>query len=625
MSTRRGAVAITVAAIVAAALALAVVHVAQRHYERAFGLRIARTTADYVTAVTPPPPPPPPPPPAPRAPRSRGRRRPPPPPPPPPPPAPPPSPGARTYHLPSLLTQAKSLGALPGWSSDIEVYFGTAPLVDATAAPLTPDDLNRLDPTGGAASWRDGAALVPLRARDTAVVVGAVLVRPHPVPHGPLPGGLGFAFPAALLAVAAAAGIAFRQRARPGGYLGAVFLLGLACFVDVRSAARQSTDRWLMDTRRLLQEAATRLPAPRVRVQVSDLAALIRDGEVVAGEPGEVAPQRVQIEGQRTAVAAVLIGSGRWVELRTRPAELEAPRWLILLVPSVLLGPLATLVLRWGERSAPRRRRETAIAWGFLAPAALHLAVFTVGPTLYAVVLATRAPLLELINDPLTWVSFRNTVLYALYVPVSVALALAAALAVHRYRLFWGGRLLSAAMLLPYAASVVSLGLLWQVIFRAGSLGGGLGRLDWLSSPATALPAVMGISLWAHAGGQMLVFLAALQRIPQAYIDSARVDGAGAWRRFRRITLPLLRPITAFVVVTGLLSAFQVFTLVSVLTQGGPGQATQVPVLRVYQTAFGAQSFGAASALALLLFVVLLVLRWPQLWLLRKVVPDAQT
>jgi ABC-type sugar transport system permease subunit len=378
-----------------------------------------------------------------------------------------------------------------------------------------------------------------------------------------------------------------------------------------------------MDTRRLLQEAATRLPAPRVRVAVSDLAALIRDGEVVAGEPGESAPQRVQIEGQRTAVAAVLIGVGRWVELRTRPAELEAPRWLLLLVPSVLLGPLAILILGWGERSPARRRRETVMAWGFLAPAVLHLAVFTVAPTVYAAALATSAPLRDLLHDPLTWVSFRNTVLYALYVPVSVGVALAVALAVHRYRLLWGGRLLSAAMMLPYAASVVSVGLLWQVILRAGSLG--LGRPDWLSSPATALPAVMGISLWAHAGGQMLVFLAALQRIPQAYIDSARVDGAGPFRRFRRITLPLLRPITAFVVVTGLLSAFQVFTLVSVLTQGGPQQATQVAVHGIYQTAFGARSFGAASALALLLFVVLLVLRWPQLWLLRKVTGNAQT
>jgi multiple sugar transport system permease protein len=530
---------------------------------------------------------------------------------------------ARSYHLPSLLTQAKALRTMPGWSSDVEVYFGTAPLVDATAAPLSPDDLNRLESTGK--QWRDRVALVPLRGRDSGGVVGAVAVRPRPMPHGPLPGGLGFAFPAAIIAVGAAAASAFRERSfSRGRYVGAALLFALACYIDVRTAAKQSTDRWLVDTRRLLQDAATRLPAPRTRVAVSDLAALVRDadGEVVVGEPAELAPRREHVDGSQRAVVAVLIGSGRWVDLRSPPAELEAPRWLILLLPCALIGPCAILLLRWGERSPIRRRRETAIAWGFLAPAALHLAVFTIGPTLYAIYLASRASVPALLRDPLTWMSFRQTALYALYVPVSVALALAAALVVHRYRGRWGGRLLSAAVLLPYVASVVSVGLLSQAMFRASALG--LGRPDWLSTPATALPAVMLISVWAHAGGQMLVFLAALQRIPQAYLDAARVDGAGAWGRFRRITFPLLRPITGFVVVTGLLSAFQVFTLVTVLTQGGPQQATQVLVHRVYETAFGAQAFGAASALALLIFAALLVLRWPQLKLLGRQVYDAQ-
>jgi multiple sugar transport system permease protein len=611
VSGRVWAAGATIAAAFAAALALVVVHVAQRHYERGFALRIARTTADYIRAVTPPPPPLPP------APRPRSQRAPrrPASPPPPPAPAPAQTPAARSYSLASLLTNARALRTLPGWSSDVEVYFGTAPLVGATAAPLTPDDLNRLDSAGQ--GWRDQAALVPLRARDTPEVVGAVAVRPRPMPHGPLPGGLGFAWPAAILAVAGAAAIAFRERSlRQGGYVGAVALLAVACYLDVWNAARQSTDRWLMDTRRLLQEAATRLPAPRTRVSMSDLAALVRDGQVVPGEPGESAPRRIRVDGARTAVAAVLIGPGRWVELRTSPMEIEAPRWIILLLPCALIGPLAIMILRWAERTPVPRRRETAIAWGFLAPAALHLVVFTIGPTLYALYLASLANLSALLRDPATWVSFRTTALYALYVPVSVVLALAAALAVHRYRARWGGRLLSAAMMLPYVASVVAIGLLWQVIMRTGSLG--LGRPDWLSDPATALPALMLISIWAHAGGQMLVFLAALQRIPQAYIDAARVDGAGAWRRFWRVTLPLLRPVTGFVVVTGLLSAAQVFTLVAVLTRGGPRGATDVVVYRIYSTGFGAQALGAASALALLLLVVLVLLPWPQLRLIRK-------
>lgn len=616
MSSRFWAAGATAAAAVAAALVLIVVTTAQRRYERAFAFRMAATTAAYVAAVTPPPPPPPPPPSR-QRPAPRGRRQTP-APPPPPPPAPPPAPvsaAARSYDLPSLLTQAHALRTLPGWSSEVEVYFGTAPLVDATAPPLSPDDLQHLADGG---RWRGGVALVPLKDRDGQEVVGAVAVRPRPVPHGPLPGGFGFVFPAAIIAVGAAATIAFREHPlRRGGYVGAALLLALAGFLDVRAAARQSTDRWLVDTRRLLQEAATRLPPPRARVAITDLASMVRDGEIVAGEPGESAPRRLRVDGEPRAVVAVLIGPGRWIELRSVPAELEAPTWLILLVPCALLGPMAIMGLRWAERTPTRKRRETAIAWGFLAPAALHLVVFTIGPAIYALYLASRANVRALIRDPLTWNSFVTSGAYALYVPISIALALAAALAVHRYRRR-GGRLYRAAFLLPYVSSVVAVALLWQAIYRAGSLG--LGRADWLSNPTTALLALMLVSIWAHVGGQMLVFLAGLDAIPQAYFDAALVDGASAWGRFRRVTLPLLRPVTWFVFLTGVISALQMFTLVFVLTQGGPFplHATDVVVHRIYRTAFGPQALGMASALALMLAVILLVFRWPQLKLRRR-------
>lgn len=612
MNSRVWAVGASAAATVAAALVLIVVTTAQRRYERAFAFRMAGTTAAYIAAVTPPPPPPPPPPPR-RGAGLRGRRQ---TPAPQPPPAPPSlSSAARSYDLPSLLTQARALSTLPGWSSDVEVYFGTAPLVDATALPLSPDDLQHLAAGG---RWRNGVALVPLKDRDGQEVVGAVAVLPRPAPHGPLPGGFGFVFPAAILAVGAAATIAFREHSlRRGGYVGAALLLALAGYLDVRAAARQSTDRWLVDTRRLLQEAATRLPPPRTRVAIADLASMVRDGEIVAGEPGESAPRRVRIDGELRAVVAVLIGSGRWIELRSVPAEADASTWLILLVPCALLGPMAIGALRWAERTPARNRRETALAWSFLAPAALHLMIFTIGPAIYALYLATLADFRALLRDPLTWNSFVTSGAYTLYVPISVALALGAALAVHRYKRK-GSRLYRAAFLLPYVSSVVAVALLWQAIYRAGSLG--LGRADWLSNPNTALLALMLVSIWVHVGGQMLVFLAGLDAIPQAYFDAALVDGAGAWRRFRRVTLPLLRPVTWFVFLTGVISALQMFTLVFVLTQGGPSplHATDVVVHRMYRTAFGPQAFGMASALALMLAVVLLVFRWPQLARLRR-------
>ena len=621
------------AATLASALTLGVVRMAQRHYERAFAFRIAHTTAAYIAAVTPPPPPPPPASPPRRRPptRVRGRKTPRPAPPPPAPPPPPPvseTPFSRSYDLPTLLTQALALRTLPGWSSDVEVYFGTAPLIDATTPPLSPDDLPRLGtavaPGGAGGLWRGGTALVPLKDREGQEVVGAIAVRPHPMPHGPLPGGFGFAFPAALIAVAAAGVIAFRHHSlRRGGYVGAALLLAVAAYVDVYDAARQSTDRWLFDTRRLLQEAATRLPPPRVRVAITQLAALVQEGggggESVAGEPAESAARRVRVDGERRAVVAVLIGSQRWIELRSVPAEIEAPRWLIGLLPAVLLGPLAIMGLRWAERTPVRRRRETAIAWGFLSPVALHLLLFTLGPAVYALYLASLAPVRTLVRDPLTWNAFLNSATYALYVPVSIALALGAALAVHGQRSHWSGRLLRSALLLPYVASVVAIAILWQAMSRAGSLG--LGRPDWLGNANTALVALMLISLWAQVGGQMLVFLAGLQNIPQSYVDAARLDGAGAWRVFWRVMLPLLRPVTGLVFLTGVLGALQMFTLVAVLTQGGPSplQSTDVLAYRIYRTAFGAQAWGMSSAFAVMLALVLLVFRWPQLKVLRQV------
>ncbi len=508
---------------------------------------------------------------------------------------------------------------LPGWTTEVEVYYGTAPLVDATAPPLSPDDLLQLDSAGG--RWREGSALVPLKDRDGREIVGAVAARPLRVPPGPLPGGLGLAFPAAVLAVAGAAVIAFRGRSlRRGGYVGAALLLAGASYLDVRAVARSSTDRWLTDTRRLLQEAATRLPPPRSRVSVSDLAALVPDGELVTGEPAESAPWRVRVDGAPRAIVAILIGSGRWVDLRTVAAELATPRWLLLLLPSALVGPLGILLLRWAERTPARKRSETAIAWGFLAPAGLHLLVFTLGPAAFAISLALPlANFRAIVQDPLTWLSMRNTALYALYVPVSVVIALGAALVVHRYGVGWGGRLLRSALLLPYVSSVVAIALVWQLIDQAGTLG--LGRSGWLSNPATALPALMLLALYAQVGGQTLVFLAGLERIPRVYVDAARVDGASAWRRFWRITLPLLRPLTWFVGLTGLLSAFQVFTIVLVLTQGGP----RVLVQRAYQLAWGggrgsggSEALGMASAFAILLCLALVVFSWPRLKLLGR-------
>src|SRR2546425_8903758 len=146
----------------------------------------------------------------------------------------------------------------------------------------------------------------------------------------------------------------------------------------------------------------------------------------------------------------------------------------------------------------------------------------------------------------------------------------------------------------------------------------GLRPVNWLGDPRTALAAVMLVSVWIHLGYQVTVLLAGLRAIPQTYLDAARVDGANAWQRFWRVTFPLLAPVTVFVLVTGIIGAFQVLTLVMVLTGGGPLGATDMIAYRIYRTAWERLQFGDASALALLLFAGLFAATWAQLKLLDR-------
>jgi ABC-type sugar transport system permease subunit len=313
--------------------------------------------------------------------------------------------------------------------------------------------------------------------------------------------------------------------------------------------------------------------------------------------------------------------------------------WLGVTLAVAVLGPLGVMLLGWIDRSRarPRALRETLAAWGFLAPATLHLAAFSFGPILFAVYLALHrwspieparpfvglANFTAVVRDPLVWVSLRNTLLYTLHVPLAMAIALGAALLLRRHSR--ATRVARTVFFLPYVSSAVAIALVWQWMYHPDfGLLNYLGRLvglapvDWLGNPRTALLAVMLVSIWVQVGYQMVVFQAGLQGIPQDYLDAARVDGASAWRRFWRVTFPLLRPVTLFVLVTGIITSFQVFTLVYVLTDGGPLHATDVLVYRIYQMAWEFLQFGPASALALLLFALLFAATWLQFRLLGR-------
>jgi multiple sugar transport system permease protein len=283
---------------------------------------------------------------------------------------------------------------------------------------------------------------------------------------------------------------------------------------------------------------------------------------------------------------------------------------------------------------APLRFREALRAWTFLAPSFAHLLVFSIGPILFALwlsfhewnLLLPARPFIgldnyrELAGDGGFWRAVRNTALYVLFVPAGMVVALGLALLANRR--MPGVNLLRTAFFLPYVTSFVAISLVWKWMFQpdVGLLNNALERIGiaaqpWLSSPATALPSLMLMSVWMYAGYMMVIFLAGLQSIPATLYESARIDGAGPWRRFRHITLPLLRPTLLFILVTMVIFMFQVFTAVYVMTEGGPLHSTDVVVYHIYRNAWEYLRMGYASAMAWVLFaivfaVTLIQFRW---------------
>ncbi len=281
--------------------------------------------------------------------------------------------------------------------------------------------------------------------------------------------------------------------------------------------------------------------------------------------------------------------------------------------------------------------RQAVAAAGFLAPATAYLAVFVVGPVLFALFISFhRWEILnpvktfvgldnfaELFGDPLFWGSLFNTLVYSLHVPFTMAISLALALALQRK--VRGVTILRTLFFLPYITSFVAISTVWQWLYNTefGLLNYllslvGLGPVNWLSDPLTALPSVMIMSVWLQLGYQMIIFIAGLQGIPQHLYEAAAIDGAGPWQRFRRITLPLLRPTIFFILVTSVINSFQVFTYVYVMTQGGPLHSTEVLVYHIYKNAWEYFRMGYASALSWVLFLLILVVTIAQFAYFRK-------
>ena len=273
------------------------------------------------------------------------------------------------------------------------------------------------------------------------------------------------------------------------------------------------------------------------------------------------------------------------------------------------------------------RWRKAGWVLFFLAPSAVPLLLFTVAPMVSSVwVSLNRWNLISpmewvgfenyrsLLTDPQTHTVFLHTLVYCVgYLPLVFAGGLGLALALNQ-RLA-GRSFFRAAYFLPVVTSWVVVALVWKWLLNPTNglvntlLGAvGLPQPGWWTDPTWALPAVILSSAWKDLGFVMVIMLAGLQAIPGDILEAATADGANAWQRFWRITLPLLSPSTFFVVVISLINGFQVFDQVYVMTGGGPSGSSQVVVGQVYDLTFRYGRAGEASALSWILFSVILLI-----------------
>ncbi|BBY41989.1 ABC transporter permease [Mycolicibacterium celeriflavum] len=266
------------------------------------------------------------------------------------------------------------------------------------------------------------------------------------------------------------------------------------------------------------------------------------------------------------------------------------------------------------------RRRTTATGYALLAPSLFGVVAFMQLPMFVVLWLSLhRWDLLSpmqyvglrnwqsVLTDPTFGTSLVVTLVFiALVVPVQTLLGLAAAAILARG--LPGSGFFRTLYVLPWICAPLAIAVLWRWILAPtdGAVSALLGhQIGWLTDPTLALPVVSAVIVWTNVGYVTLFFLAGILNIPEDVHNAARTDGATAWQRFRHITLPMLRPTLFFVVVTGIISAAQVFDTVYALTGGGPQNRTDLVAHRIYAEAFGAAAVGRAAVMAVVLFVLL--------------------
>ncbi len=297
-------------------------------------------------------------------------------------------------------------------------------------------------------------------------------------------------------------------------------------------------------------------------------------------------------------------------------------------------------------RGVRRARRSWAKRWGinagllFILPALLVYATVVLYPLLSMFYLSTfswdglsptkvfvgLANFQQIIADPIFVVTLRNAVIWIVF-NVGVGLALGLALALLVNQKLRGTVIFRTLYFIPVTVSVIVVGQVWGWIYQGdfGVLNNYLGAVglhswkqDWLGNPNLAIYAASVVQLWAGAGFAMMVYLAGLQAIPGEILEATQVDGATAWQRLLRVTFPLLLPQTITLTILGIIGTLSQFTLVYVLTKGGPAYQSELPSLYVFDQAFTLSQQGYASAVSVVIFGLSLVLTVLQLRLYRR-------
>jgi len=278
----------------------------------------------------------------------------------------------------------------------------------------------------------------------------------------------------------------------------------------------------------------------------------------------------------------------------------------------------------WAQPLVRFARHNTA-GLIFLLPALILFGLFVWYPIVYGFVLSFQDNSLfggsgawvgwhnfqRVMADPLFATAWGNTLKFALYgLLFGYGIPIVLALAINEVR--YGKAYFRLAFYLPVIIPPLVTVFLWGYMYSpdGGLLNGllslvGVGQQLWLQSPNTALQSLVVVTTWANAGGTMLIYLAALQSIPADLYEAAELDGAGIWGRIRRIALPQIRGVMLIMLILQIIATFQIFLEPFTLTQGGPVNATTTIMLLIYNYAFQNVDLGAASALSVILFLVL--------------------